>query len=171
MSQQYTAIVLVASDKASLGQRADTTGGAVSRLLEEYGFNVRPPLILPDERAQLAAGMRNLCDEGSVALLCTAGGTGFSPRDCTPEATLDIAERLAPGLAEAMRAASLSITPKAILSRGIVAIRGRTLIVNLPGSPRGACENLTVILPVLGHGLDILRGAAQECASPVPETL
>ena len=161
---KYRTGIIVASDKASRGERTDETGPALAALLTEAGYEVALTTIVPDERAILSQTLRDLCDKDGVALLLTAGGTGFSPRDCTPEATLDVAERLAPGLAEAMRAAGMAITPRAMLSRGVAVIRGRTLILNLPGSPRGACENLAVVLPALGHGLDILRGADGECA-------
>lgn len=164
MRGRYSAMVLVASDKGSRGEREDATGPALKALLEEYGYVVTKTVIVPDERQELARHMKDMCDGTETALLVTAGGTGFSPRDHTPEATLDVAERMVPGLAEAMRAANVAVTPRAMLSRGVAAIRGKTLIVNLPGSPKGACENLSVILPVLGHGLDILRGNDGECA-------
>ncbi len=164
MTAQYTAAILIASDKAATGRRADATGPALRALLEDNGYQVAQIIVSQDDELELAGIMRRICDSGEAALLLTAGGTGFSPRDTTPEATLAVAERIAPGLAEAMRAASMHITPRAMLSRGVAAIRGGTLIINLPGSPKSACENLAVVLPALGHGLDILRGAAGECA-------
>lgn len=165
MTVKYKVVILIASDKAAAGLRADATGPALQAMLERYGYGTAPVTILPDDQETLSAVLRQLCDAGDAALVLTSGGTGFSPRDRTPEATLAVAERLAPGLAEAMRAASLAITPRAMLSRGIAAIRGRTLIINLPGSPKGACENLAVVLPALDHGLDVLRGASEECAA------
>lgn len=165
MSAKYRVAILIASDKATAGLRADATGPALQALLERHGYEIASVTILPDDQETLSAALRQLCDAGEAALVLTAGGTGFSPRDHTPEATLAVAERLAPGLAEAMRAVSLAITPRAMLSRGVAAIRGRTLIINLPGSPKGACENLAVVLPSLDHGLDVLRGASEECAA------
>ena len=121
-------------------------------------------VILPDDRKQLADEMRRLCDEYTVDLILTTGGTGFSPRDWTPEATLDVAERLVPGIPEAMRLASLQITKRAMLSRAVAGIRKRTLMINLPGSPKAVRENLEYIINELEHGLQILRGEAGECA-------
>lgn len=167
MMMKYRVAILIASDKAAAGVRADATGPALKAMLEQNGYGTASVTILPDDEETLSSALRQLCDAGEAALVLTSGGTGFSPRDRTPEATLAVAERLAPGLAEAMRAASLAITPRAMLSRGVAAIRGRTLIINLPGSPKGACENLAVVLPALDHGLDVLRGAAEECASDV----
>ncbi len=167
----WKAGILIASDKGARGERADETGPALEKALAEAGYGVAFVRVLPDEEALLAGAMRECCDGGGIALLLTAGGTGFSPRDRTPEATLAVADRLAPGLAEAMRAESLAVTRRAMLSRGVAAIRGGTLILNLPGSPRGACENLAVVLPVLGHALETLRGGGGECArrSNAPE--
>ncbi|MCD8139398.1 MAG: MOSC domain-containing protein [Planctomycetaceae bacterium] len=162
----YRAAVITASDKGSRGERDDASGPALQRMLEGAGYRVVRREIVPDDHLILAETMRTLCDNGEADLILTTGGTGFSPRDCTPEATLDIAERLAPGLAEAMRLRSLEKTDRAMLSRGVAAIRGGTLIINLPGSPRGATENLAVVMPVLGHALDILTGRDGECAAP-----
>ncbi|MBR2699986.1 MAG: molybdenum cofactor biosynthesis protein MoaE [Clostridia bacterium] len=164
----YTAAVLTISDKGARGERADTSGPAISEMLARAGYAVVRHAILPDERAQIAGALRDCAAEG-VALVLTTGGTGFSPRDVTPEATRDVIEREAPGLAEAMRAESMRITPRGCLSRGVAGIRGRTLIVNLPGSERAARENLGAILPALEHGLQILlsEGSA-DCATPAP---
>jgi molybdenum cofactor synthesis domain len=164
MNAKYKVAIVIVSDKASAGRREDTTGPALRAVLDRHGYETASVTILPDDQETLSAALRRLSDGGEAALVLTAGGTGFSPRDRTPEATLAVAERLAPGLAEAMRTAGMAITPRAMLSRGVAAIRGRTLIVNLPGSPKGACENLAVVLPALGHGLDVLLGASEECA-------
>lgn len=165
MKVKHKAAIIVASDRAAQGEYEDATGPALQTMLERAGYDVAAVVVVPDELELLSRTMREWCDTHKVPLLLTAGGTGFSPRDRTPEATLAIAERLAPGLAEAMRAAGAAIAPKAMLSRGVAALRGRTLILNLPGRPRGACENLAVVLPVLGHGLDILGGACEESAA------
>ena len=157
--------VITASDKGAAGLREDLSGPAIRELLEETGeYAVAQYRILPDERELLRDTMARWCDEGLVDLILTTGGTGFSPRDCTPEATIDVCERLAPGIPEAMRAKSLAITPRAMLSRAAAGIRKGTLIVNLPGSPKAVRENLGFILPALGHGLEILEEKASECA-------
>jgi molybdenum cofactor synthesis domain-containing protein len=121
-------------------------------------------VILPDDRQRLSQAMRHMADDLRCDLILTTGGTGFSQRDVTPEATLDVVDRMTPGLTEAMRAKSLEITPRAMLSRAVAGIRGQTLIVNLPGSPKGVRENLNVILPALPHGIRILKGTEGECA-------
>jgi molybdenum cofactor synthesis domain-containing protein len=162
----YRAVIVTASDKGSQGLRDDLSGAEVERILKEAGFEVAERWLLPDDRAALADALREICDRGGVDLVATTGGTGFSPRDWTPEATLDVAERQVPGLAELMRAEGLKKTPRAMLSRGVAAIRGRTLIINLPGSPRGAAENLSTVLPILDHGLEVLVGRGGDCARP-----
>ena len=156
------AAVITASDKGSTGQRVDESGAAVAEILTANGYTVVEKVILPDEQEQLAAKMTELAERG-VALIATTGGTGFSPRDITPEATLAVCERLAPGIPEAMRALSLKITDRAMLSRAQAGICRRSLIVNLPGSKKAVTECLGFILPPLKHGIDILRGEAGEC--------
>ncbi|MCI8649494.1 MAG: MogA/MoaB family molybdenum cofactor biosynthesis protein [Anaerotruncus sp.] len=160
----FRAAILTASDKGAAGLREDVSGETAKALVQQAGYQVVEHQILPDEQQLLAQRMRQLCDSGAADLILTTGGTGFSPRDRTPEATLEVIERQAPGIAEAMRYASLQITPRAMLSRAVAGIRGRTLIINLPGSPKAVKENLQAILPTLWHGLEILTGQAQECA-------
>jgi gephyrin len=151
--------VLTVSDRSARGEREDLSGPALVAAIGEWlpGAVVAETGIVPDDRAEIAATLMRWCDDLRLDLILTSGGTGFAPRDVTPEATLDIVERLTPGLAEAMRAASLAVTPHAMLSRAVAGIRGRTLIANLPGSPKGAVENLDVILPVLPHAIELLR--------------
>ena len=127
------------------------------------GYDVQEMILLPDDREEIKKCLLRLCDEDKMDIVFTTGGTGFAPRDCTPEATLAVADRNAPGIAEAMRAASMKITPRAMLSRGVSVIRGQTLIINLPGSPKAVRENLEAILPSLDHGLVILTGRGGEC--------
>ena len=158
------AAILTASDSGSRGEREDKSTPMARECLQAAGFTVVQELMLPDERQQLADTMRRWCDDGVCDLLITTGGTGFSPRDCTPEATLDVAERLCPGIPEAMRAFSLAITPRAMLSRAQAGIRKNTLIVNLPGSPKAVKECLDYALPTLQHGLEILLGRTANCA-------
>lgn len=154
--------VVTASDKAARGERIDQSGPLIGEMLLPWGDLVSYRVV-PDDRGQLSTVMRAMIDEEQVDLLVTTGGTGFGPRDVTPEATVELIERLVPGIPEAMRAASLSKTPRAMLSRGTAGIRGRTLIINLPGSPRGVRENLQVVLPVLEHALGIITGETGEC--------
>lgn len=157
--------IITASDKGAAGQREDRSGPVIRELLEAAGqYRVTRYLVLPDEREQLRDTMAAWCDGGEVELILTTGGTGFSPRDFTPEATADVCQRMVPGIPEAMRAASMKITPRAMLTRAAAGIRGKTLIVNLPGSPKAVRENLEVILDSLPHGLEILSGTAGECA-------
>jgi molybdopterin adenylyltransferase len=164
------AVVLTISDRCSRGEAEDTAGPAAETMLrEELGAHVYRRKILPDDKNTIIETLSHYSDGHSIDLVFTVGGTGMSPRDVTPEATLQVAERMAPGLAEAMRAASLLKTPRAMLSRGICGIRGTTLIVNLPGSKRGARENLQAILPALGHAVQTLRGEPVDCGRPEKE--
>ena len=165
--QAFQVVVLTISDRCSRGQAQDTAGPAATRLLaEDFGACVYTVEVIPDDRATIAGRLKHYCDGHSIDLVVTVGGTGFSPRDVTPEATAEVIDRPAPGLAEAMRAASLGKTANAMLSRGVCGLRKQTLIVNLPGSQRGAVENLAVILPALGHGLTKLRGDGDDCGRP-----
>lgn len=151
--------ILTASDRASRGEYRDLSGPAIRELvIERLGAEVAQEDVVPDERLVIAAALRTWADDLGLDLVLTTGGTGFAPRDVTPEATLDVVERPAPGLVEAMRAASLRVTPHAMLSRAAAGIRGHTLIVNLPGSLKAVCENLETILPALPHALELLRG-------------
>ncbi|MCC5948492.1 MAG: MogA/MoaB family molybdenum cofactor biosynthesis protein [Nitriliruptoraceae bacterium] len=153
------AVVVTASDGVASGHREDGSGDAVTDLLTDAGFTVVERLVTPDDRAAIAARLRERCDVGDApALIAITGGTGFGPRDVTPEATRDVIEREAPGLAEAMRAAGRAVTPMADLSRGVCGVRGTTLIVDLPGSPKGAVESLTAVRGLLPHAIDLLAG-------------
>jgi molybdenum cofactor synthesis domain-containing protein len=152
----YKVWVITASDKGSKGEREDLSGPLVRDIALGMGYAAAGCTLLPDDQAALERELKRICDEGLADLILTTGGTGFSPRDCIPEATAAVAERLAPGIAEAMRAGSMAITKRAMLSRAVAAIRKSTLIINLPGSPKAAKENLEFILPELQHGLDIL---------------
>ena len=160
----FRAAVITASDKGAAKERRDISGPVVREILEQRGYRVVFYTILPDEQPQIETELIRLCDADAADLILTTGGTGFSLRDRTPEATLAVADRLVPGIAEAMRASSLKITNRAMLSRGVSAIRGQTLIVNLPGSPKAAKENLLFVIDALEHGLQILRGKTAECA-------
>ena len=153
---QYTAAVITVSDKASRGERVDTSGPAVARILEEAGYAVTHRAVVPDEREQICAELIRCADELKIALVLTTGGTGFSQRDITPEATLSVIERETRGIPEAMRAESMKITPRGCLSRSAAGIRGRTLIINLPGSEKAAKENLLAVIDPIGHGMDML---------------
>jgi molybdenum cofactor synthesis domain-containing protein len=159
----FTARVITVSDRSFRGERPDGGGPLVRRVLIDAGYDVDRIVIVPDEQEEIMAALIAAAD-ADVALIVTTGGTGFSPRDVTPEATVAVCQRLAPGIPEAMRAASMAITPRAMLSRAAAGIRDRSLIINLPGSPKGAKENLEAVLPTLEHGLEMLRGKPGDCA-------
>jgi len=156
MKKTYTAAVITVSDKGARGERVDTSGPAVREILEKAGFEVVYTAIVPDERADIERELIRCADEKHIALVMTTGGTGFSQRDITPEATLAVVERETRGIPEAMRWASLQITPRGCLSRSAAGIRGKTLIVNLPGSEKAARENLLAVIDPIGHGMDML---------------
>lgn len=156
--------IITSSDMGFQGKREDLSGPAIKEIAEREGYQVVSMDILPDDRAMLSRRMAEIADENQAELILTTGGTGFSPRDVMPEATEDITERKVPGIPEAIRAYSMTITKRAMLSRGASAIRGQSLIVNLPGSPKAVGESLTYILDSLEHGMDILLGRDGECA-------
>ncbi len=149
--------ILTLSDRSSRGERADASGPALAALVQAEGWSVTEQALLPDEESAIRALLIEWADSGKFDVILTTGGTGFSPRDVTPEATRSVIERESAGLAEAMRASSLKITPHAMLSRIVTGIRKKTLIINLPGSPKGAVENLQVVLPVLPHAVQLLQ--------------
>ncbi len=160
----FKAAILTASDKGSAGEREDLSGLALERLLISSNIVVVKRIIVPDERELIANTLIDLCDNLKVDLILTTGGTGFSPRDITPEATKDVIDREASGIPEAMRQKSLEITNRAMLSRAIAGIRNRALIINMPGSPKAVTECFEIISPVLLHALEILTGIGGECA-------
>ena len=163
----YTAAVITVSDKGARGERIDTSGPAVRAMLEDAGYQVVYTAIIPDELETIKAELVKCSDQMGLSLVVTTGGTGFSPRDVTPEATLAVTPRVVPGIPEAMRFESMKYTDRACLSRSAAGIRGRTLIVNLPGSEKAARENLSAVLDPIGHGLDMLRSAGSaDCAAP-----
>ena len=150
--------ILTLSDRSSRGERADSSGPALANRIQAEGWLLVKEALLPDEVSAIREILASWADSGEIDVILTTGGTGLSPRDVTPEATRAIIDREAPGLAEAMRAASLRVTPHAMLSRIVTGIRKKTLIVNLPGSPKGAVENLQVVVPVLPHAIQLLQG-------------
>ena len=162
---EIVTVVLTISDSASRGERVDRSGPAVAAEVEKLGGTIAIAEILPDDRDLISAKLREYADRGDINLILTTGGTGFAPRDNTPEATRAVIEREAPGLAELMRLRSLDETPLAPLSRAVSGIRGRTLIVNLPGSTRGAVQNFTAIRSSLPHAIGLLSEQSPKCAS------
>ncbi|MBQ7886576.1 MAG: MogA/MoaB family molybdenum cofactor biosynthesis protein [Clostridia bacterium] len=165
---KYTAAIITISDKGARGEREDKSGPMLVQLAAEHDFDVTYASIIPDEREEIKAELRKCCDELRVSVVLTTGGTGFSPRDITPEATMDVVERLAPGISELMRMESMKITPRGCLSRSTAGIRNRTLIINLPGSPKAAKENVLAVIEPVKHGLDMLASeGSADCAAPV----
>ena len=165
MSRRWRVGILTLSDKGSRGEREDLSGTAIRDLLSPEVYAVDAYEVIPDERDTIVSTLVRWIDEGGLDLVLTTGGTGVSPRDVTPEATRSVIERELPGFAEAMRWASLQKTPHAVISRAVAGIRRRSLIVNLPGSPRAVRENLSVILPALPHALEKIQGDPSDCAS------
>ena len=161
----YNAAVITISDKGYIGQREDTSGPNLVRILTEKGFEVTYTAIIPDDREMIQAELLKCADELGIALVLTTGGTGFSPRDITPEAAMEVIERPTPGIPEAMRAESMRITPKGCLSRSVAGIRRRSLIITLPGSKKASAENILAVIDPVAHGLDMLysEGSA-DCA-------
>ena len=155
----YTAAVITISDKGALGERIDTSGPNLVNILKDRGYDVAYTTIIPDDFDTIKAELMKCADELGLALVLTTGGTGFSPRDITPEATMAVVERPTPGIPEAMRAESMRITPKGCLSRSAAGIRKRTLIINLPGSKKASQENILAVIDAVDHGLEMLRGA------------
>ena len=160
----FTAAIITVSDKGSAGERVDESGPIIKEMLEEAGYDVKEMLIVPDEKNVIATQLMRLSDQRQINLILTTGGTGFSHRDVTPEATISVCERMARGISEAMRANSMKYTNRAMLSRAESGIRGGSLIVNLPGSPKAVRETLEFLLPNVKHGIEILAGRASECA-------
>ena len=158
--------VITISDRGFKGEREDASGAVIRELVKEWGAQVERSTVVPDEIEKIAEALMQGADEEHLDLILTTGGTGVSPRDRTPEATLAVADRLVPGFAEAMRAASLAVTPHAMLSRAVSAVRKRTLIINMPGSPKACREQFAVIAPALPHAVETVRGEAFECATP-----
>lgn len=157
------AAILIVSDKASRGEREDRTGDGIVKILVENGFHVLEKKIVPDEKDEIVSVLKEWSDIKSIPLIITSGGTGVSPRDVTPQATKEVIDYDIPGMGEAMRAKSLNITPHAMLSRAIAGVRKRSLIINLPGSPSGAKDNLLVVIPALEHALLKISGDTSEC--------
>jgi molybdopterin adenylyltransferase len=161
----YAGIITV-SDKGSQGKRQDLSGPAIAEMLAGAAIEIKHTIIIPDEIDQIQKAIVNFADIEKLDLILTTGGTGVSPRDLTPDATLEVIDKQIPGMAEAMRQKSLLVTPHAMISRALAGIRGRCLIINLPGSPKGAKENLAVILPALKHAIEKIKGDDSDCASP-----
>lgn len=167
MREAFTYGIITASDKGSKGQRDDLSGKLIEEIMKNKNYKLEKYIILPDEKEELKKEMLYMADELKVNLILTTGGTGFSPRDITPETTIEVVEKLTPGISEAIRNYSLQITPKAMLSRAVSGIRKETLIINLPGSPKAVKESLEYILGPLEHGLEIMLQRAKECAEKI----
>ena len=161
----FRAVIITVSDRGARGEREDGSGPEIARMLEAAGLEIIGRRIIPDEKEMIRQMLLEWCAGGDADLILTTGGTGVSPRDVTPDATREVIDREIPGMAEAMRRQSAAITPHAMISRALAGIRGRTLIINLPGSPKGATENLSVLLPALTHALEKIKGDESECAS------
>ena len=159
--------IITVSDRSSQGIREDASGPVLVAILADAAIEVCKSLIIPDEKNQIKKAIKKFADIESLDLILTTGGTGVSPRDVTPDATLEVIDKEIPGMAEAMRHQSINITPYAMISRAIAGIRGRCLIVNLPGSPKGAKENLAVILPALKHTIEKIKGDNAECGTSI----
>lgn len=160
----FTAAVITLSDKGAAGEREDKSGPKIVEMIGEAGYDVKETLLLPDGRTALEKQLIRLADQRQINVIFTTGGTGFAERDVTPEATIAVCERMANGIADAIRNYSMTITPRAMFSRAVSGIRKRTLIINLPGSPKAVQEALEFLLPHLDHGIGILRGSEGECA-------
>ena len=160
----FKAAVLTVSDRSFRGERPDAGGPLVVEILKNAGYAVTETAIVTDEKGRIEAALRQWCDREPVDLIVTTGGTGFAPRDVTPEATLAVCDRLTPGIPEAMRYASMQVTNRAMLSRAAAGIRKGTLIVKLPGSPKAARDNLAAVRPALAHWLEMLSGRPADCA-------
>ncbi len=160
----FTVGILTVSDRCSSGEREDKSGEIIRKIISQFGGRVVEYAVIPDERKLIAGRLTEWADKGGIDMIITTGGTGLAPRDVTPEATLDVIDKTIPGFSEAMRAKSLEKTPHAMLSRGVCGTRNRTLIINLPGSPKAVLECLPVILTALPHAIEVIKGEAAECA-------
>lgn len=161
----FKAVIITVSDRGARGERVDTSGPEIAGMLEKAGMEIVGQRIIPDEKEEIRRTLLEWSDGEKADLILTTGGTGVSPRDVTPDATREVIDREIPGMAEAMRRHSSAVTPHAMISRAMAGIRGRTLIINLPGSPRGARENLSVLLPALAHAVEKIQGDQRDCAS------
>ena len=161
----FNAGIITVSDKGSQGKRQDLSGPAIAEMLAGAAIEIKQTCIVPDEVDQIQQAIIKFADVEKLDLILTTGGTGVSPRDLTPDATLKVIDKEIPGMAEAMRIASMKITPHAMISRAVAGIRGRSLIINLPGSPKGAKENLSVVLPAIAHAIEKIKGDDRDCAT------
>ena len=161
----FRAAVITVSDRGSRGEREDGSGPEIAGMVEAMGMEIVDRRIIPDEKEMIRQVLMDMSDRADVDLILTTGGTGVSPRDVTPDATLEVIDREIPGMAEAMRRQSSTVTAHAMISRAVAGIRGRTLIINLPGSPKGARENLAVLIPALPHAIEKIKGDERDCGS------